>query len=156
MTVAGTVAPSDATVDVGGSPATVSSDGRFAASASVESGTTTIEVIARAPERSPAAAAVFITGAGGSDGSSGGSSGSGGSAGGIPTDTTSCGGGLAVGPSTSCAFARNVHAEYMGKGAGTYMIFSPVMKRKYTMTCTATTVVVTCQAATGAYVYFVR
>lgn len=155
LTVAGTVTPSDAKVDVAGSPATVSADGRFSARASVEDATTTIEVIGRAPLHSPTAAAIVITHArqaSGGSSSAGGSSG--GNAGGIPTDSTSCGGGLGVGAATSCAFARNVQAAYMGRGAGTYMVYNPVTGQKNAMTCTAGTVIVTCQGAAGAYVYF--
>lgn len=154
LTIAGTVAPSDAKVDVAGSPATVSAGGRFSARASVESGTTTIEVIGRAPDRSPTAAAIVITHSMQvSAGSASGLSGASASSGGIPTDSTSCGGELSAGPDTSCTFARNVQAAYEGKGGGTYMVWSPVTKQRYAMTCTAGAVIVTCRGA-SAYVYF--
>ncbi|MGO9790996.1 MAG: hypothetical protein ACLP8S_16325 [Solirubrobacteraceae bacterium] len=167
VTVAGMVAPSDAKVDIAGSPATVSADGRFSARASVEDGTTTIEVIGRALERSPTAAAIVITHSGEKSGGSSSASGaagasssgggaSGGSTVGIPTDSTSCGGGLGVGAATSCAFAQNVQAAYTGRGAGTYMVYNPVTKQKYAMTCTVGTVIVTCQGSSNAYVYFLR
>ncbi len=154
VTVAGTVAPSDAKVDVAGSPAAVSADGQFSASASVESGTTTIDVIGRAPDRSPAEAALVISGSRQAGGS--GASGASATAGGIPTGGTSCGGGLSVGPGTSCAFARNVQAAYMGKGPGTYVVYSPATRQRYAMTCTDSTAIVTCQGATSAFVYFLR
>ena len=53
---------------------------------------------------------------------------------------TSCGGGLSVGPNTTCAFAENVEYEYfseIGSGSGTVAAYSPVTERLYTMYCTA-------------------
>ncbi|MGO9793938.1 MAG: hypothetical protein ACLP8S_31800 [Solirubrobacteraceae bacterium] len=158
VTVTGTVDPAGASVNVNGDEAAV--NGRtFVRRVSVPAtGQSTIEAIATAPERSPGAAAILVSSAANGGSAGGGSAGGGASApsGGVPTDSTSCGGGLSVGPSTGCAFARNVQAAYMGHGAGTYPVYSPVTKRLYAMTCTAATVLVTCQGANSAYVYFVR
>jgi hypothetical protein len=162
VTVTGTVDPAGASVNVNGDQAAVS--GRtFAQRVSVPAtGQSTIEAIATAPERSPGAAAILVSsaaGGGAAGGSAGGGSAGGGASatsGGVPTDSASCGGGLSVGPSTSCAFARNVQAVYMGHGPGTYMVLSPVTKQRYAMTCTAATVFVTCQGASSADVYFLR
>ncbi len=61
-----------------------------------------------------------------------------------PTGTigsgTNCGGGLSVGPSTTCAFAQNVESDYfseIGSGSGTVVSYSPVTGRYYSMYCTA-------------------
>jgi hypothetical protein len=158
VTVTGTVDPAGASVNVNGDQAAVS--GRaFVRRVSVPAtGQSTIEAIATAPERSPGAAAILVSSAANGGTAGGGATGGGGSSpsGGVPTDSTSCGGGLSVGASTSCAFARNIQAAYMGQGAGTYQVYSPVTKQRYAVTCTAATVVVTCQGANSAYVYFVR
>ncbi len=36
------------------------------------------------------------------------------------------------------------------------MVYNPVTKQKYAMTCTVGTVIVTCQGSSNAYVYFLR
>ena len=154
VTVAGTVVPSDATVDVASWRATVSSGGRFSVRAKVGEGTTTIDVIARAPARSPSESAIVITHSGKAAGGS--SSADGNFAGGIPVTSTSCGGGLSVSVNTSCAFARNVQAAYEGKGADTYMIYNPLTKQRYSMTCKTGAVLVICRGAQSAYLYFER
>lgn len=76
---------------------------------------------------------------------------SGGSSGGA----TSCGGGLSVGPHTTCAFARNVRDEYGSNGDGYQVIdvFSPVTNRYYQMTCTSGPSHV-CRGGNDATVYF--
>ncbi|MGO9972271.1 MAG: hypothetical protein ACLP01_05575 [Solirubrobacteraceae bacterium] len=157
VTVTGTVDPAGASVNVNGDQASVSG-GTFVRRVSVPAtGQSTIEAIATAPERSPGAAAILVSSAA-NGGSAGGPAGGGasGTSGGAPTDSSSCGGGLSVGPSTSCAFARKVQAAYMGQGAGTYQVYSPVTKQQYAMTCMASNVIVTCQGASSAYVYFLR
>jgi hypothetical protein len=54
--------------------------------------------------------------------------------------SSSCGGGLSVGPSTTCAFAENVESDYfaeIGSGTGTVVSYSPVTGKVYSMYCTA-------------------
>ncbi len=56
--------------------------------------------------------------------------------------SSSCGGGLSVGPSTTCAFAENVENDYyaeIGVGPGTVVSYSPATERLYSMYCTAGT-----------------
>lgn len=53
---------------------------------------------------------------------------------------TSCGGGLSVGPNTTCGFAQNVESDYfaeVGSGSGTVVSYSPVTGNLYSMYCTA-------------------
>ncbi|MDX6603092.1 MAG: hypothetical protein QOF13_2294 [Solirubrobacterales bacterium] len=53
---------------------------------------------------------------------------------------SSCGGGLSVGPNTTCGFAENVEADYfteIGSGSGTVVSYSPTTGRLYSMYCTA-------------------
>lgn len=69
---------------------------------------------------------------------------------------TSCGGGLSVGPKTTCAFAANVENDYyneIGTGAGSVLSYSPVTERLYTMYCTAGTPH-ECTGGNDASVYF--
>lgn len=58
------------------------------------------------------------------------------SAGGAPPSTASCGGGVSVGPGTSCAFARNVQAAFNAHGGGDVSVFSPTTGQTYVMNCT--------------------
>jgi hypothetical protein len=64
-----------------------------------------------------------------------------------------CGGGLVVGPNTSCAFAENVRAEYYRSGAGWISVYSPVTDRTYNMYCTSSSPHV-CTGGNNAAVYF--
>ena len=64
-----------------------------------------------------------------------------------------CGGGLVVGPNTSCAFAENVQAEYYRSGAGWISVHSPVTNRTYNMYCTSSSPHV-CTGGNNAAVYF--
>ncbi|HEX8648020.1 MAG TPA: hypothetical protein VF715_14090 [Thermoleophilaceae bacterium] len=69
---------------------------------------------------------------------------------------TSCGGGLEVGPNTSCAFARNVRDEYNssgGSGSMTITAHSPATGKVYTMSCTGGSPHV-CTGGNNASVYF--
>lgn len=53
---------------------------------------------------------------------------------------SSCGGGLSVGPNTTCGFAANVEADYfseIGSGSGTVVSYSPTTGKLYSMYCTA-------------------
>ena len=51
--------------------------------------------------------------------------------------SVSCGDGLSVGPTTSCAFARNVQSAYLESGGGntTVRAYSPTTGLSYTMSC---------------------
>lgn len=54
--------------------------------------------------------------------------------------SSNCGGGLSVGPNTTCAFAENVESNYfseIGSGSGTVVSYSPVTNKTYSMYCTA-------------------
>ena len=68
---------------------------------------------------------------------------------------TPCGGGLSVGPNTTCAFAENVRSAYGASGPGTVAVFSPVTNQTYSMTCNnqAKSGVV-CTGGNNASVYF--
>lgn len=68
-------------------------------------------------------------------------------------DTSGCGGGLVVGPNTSCGFAENVRAEYLGSGAGWINVHSPATGRSYDMYCTGSSPHV-CTGGNNAAVYF--
>jgi len=67
----------------------------------------------------------------------------------------SCGGGISVGPNTSCVFARNVASAYYDSGGGSTAVvaYSPVTNRSYTMYCQAGAQIV-CTGANNASVYF--
>ncbi len=70
--------------------------------------------------------------------------------------SSSCGGSLSVGPSTTCGFAANVEADYyseVGSGSGTVYSYSPTTGRYYTMYCSAGTPHV-CTGGNNASVYF--
>ena len=52
-------------------------------------------------------------------------------------DYGNCGGGVSVGPNTSCSFAYNVRDEYNSSGSSVIRVFSPATGRTYTMYCTS-------------------
>lgn len=56
-----------------------------------------------------------------------------------PSQSSSCGGNLSVGPNTSCAFGLLVMRAYFDNGGGSGIVeaYSPVTQRTYAMTCTA-------------------
>jgi heat shock protein HslJ len=158
--VRGTVTPANATVQVQGEPAAVG-NGVFTGTATLHGGKTTVDVIGSAPGASPGSTSVVIdrqsTARGG---------GTGGTTRqvspaptpaipneGDPSSETSCGGGLAVGPDTTCAFAENVRSAYDGSGPGTVMAYSPVTNRTYAMTCSTGSSVV-CTGGDNASVHF--
>ncbi|MGI8512752.1 MAG: hypothetical protein ACR2NH_09015 [Solirubrobacteraceae bacterium] len=89
-------------------------------------------------------------GGGGQPPASGGSSAGGGSGGG---GSTSCGGGLSVGPNTTCVFARSVREAYGGSGPGVVKAYSPATDRTYSMSCTGGSPHV-CTGGNDASVYF--
>ena len=65
-----------------------------------------------------------------------------------------CGGGVAAGPDTSCAFALNTAREWVDTSAGqTIQVFSPATKRTYTMKCRTGAEGTTCRGGKGAVVY---
>lgn len=170
VTVRGTVAPTTATVDVDGQPAAVG-NGVFTASAHLDVGKTTIDVIGSAAGKSPGSTTIVITrpgpagaGSSGKSNASSSSTSSGASNNATPgvanaqpgsgSGQTPCGGGLSVGPGTSCSFAQNVEAAYQGQGAGTYSVYSPVTGNSYTMTCNVLGTGVVCTGGNNASVYF--
>jgi hypothetical protein len=67
--------------------------------------------------------------------------------------TSDCGGGLSVGPNTSCSFAANVQAEYSRSGSGWISVYSPVTGKTYSMFCTESSPHV-CTGGNNAAVYF--
>lgn len=151
VAIRGTVSPTNAVVQIAGQPAAVG-NGVFTGSASLQQGKNTIDVIASAPGRSPGSTTLVITRPGA------GASGSSGSPSPAPSQTggqSSCGGGLSVGPATSCAFAQNVQAAYSGNGGpGTFAVYSPVTGQTYTMTCNLSGSEVTCTGGNNASVFF--
>ena len=166
VTVRGTVSPPNATVQVAGTPAAVG-NGVFTGTAPLGVGKTTIDVIASAPGLTPGSTSVVLTRPGGGGGRAPKSnnssnaavnSGSGatpGVANASPNSgsgQTGCGGGLSVGPGTTCAFASNVRAAY--SGPGTYQVFSPVTNQSYSMTCNTNSGQVVCTGGNNASVYF--
>jgi len=160
VTIRGTVSPPSATVQVQGRPAAVG-NGVFTASAELHGGKTTIDVIGSAPGEVPGSTSVVI--AQQSNNSGGGSKTSSGSSNATPgvahqqpgqsAGQTACGGQLAVGPDTTCAFGESVRAKYNQEGSGTYEVFSPVTEKTYSMTCSSGTPVV-CTGGNNASVYF--
>jgi len=146
VTVRGTVEPADAEVLVQGKPAAVD-NGVFVATAAVRRGRTRIDVIATAPEATPAsevlvvhrprarraaprteprvvAAPVIVEVV----------------RGGSPS--AACSAGLSVGPNTSCPFAEHVRAAYFQHGPGTVAVYRPVTRRTHAMTCSGAAPVV--------------
>jgi hypothetical protein len=68
-------------------------------------------------------------------------------------DTGNCGGGLSVGPNTTCGFAENVRSAYERSGSDVVTAYSPATGRNYTMYCTDTSPH-TCTGGNNAAVYF--
>jgi hypothetical protein len=166
VTVRGTVTPLSAAVMVQGKPAAVG-NGIFNADATLHAGRTTIDVIGSAAGDAPGSTSVTITRQGAAPAAprpatSGGSGTTGGGAtpgvayapAGSGTGQTSCGGGLSVGPNTTCSFAQNVEAAYRSNGPGTVDVFSPVTNQTYSMTCNNQSSGVVCTGANNATVYF--
>jgi hypothetical protein len=171
VTIRGTVDPTNATVQIQGQPAAVG-NGVFTGTAALHPGKTTIDVIGSAPGMTPGSTSLTITQQ--SSGGSGESSHHGSSSGGGATpgvagqrsspeenganqngsNQTSCGGGLSVGPDTTCEFAEAVQSAYQSSGgSSTVEAYSPVTKKDYEMTC-VTGARVTCTGGIGASVYF--
>ncbi len=162
--IRGTVTPVNATVQIQGQPAAVG-NGVFKGTATLHGGKTTIDVIASAPGATPGSTSVAVVQqsqqSGGSSKSSGGSKSSSGGANvahEVPSGSssaTSCGGGLAVGPDTTCVFAEAVESAYRSSGgSSTVEAYSPVTEKNYEMTCVTSDGEVACTGGIGAAVYF--
>jgi hypothetical protein len=168
VTIRGTVTPLNAVVQIQGRPAAVG-NGVFTGPATLHPGKDTISIIGSAPNETPDATSIVIYRqpassskpqaqpssssptastatpaiAGAAPGSEAGSG----------VGETSCGGGLAVGPDTSCAFAANVQQAYDSDGPGEVSVYSPVTNRTYEMDCVAGSQVI-CTGGNNASVYF--
>lgn len=66
---------------------------------------------------------------------------------------TSCGGGLSVGPDTTCGFAENVRVAYERNGPGAVLAYSPATGATYAMSCSTGPSVI-CTGGNDASVYF--
>jgi hypothetical protein len=163
VTVRGTVSPRDAAVEVLGQPAQVGNN-VFSSSVSLHPGANHIDVVATVPGGSPTTTALTVirsatgkttptSSSSGSGGDGGGSGGGGGSQANRAGSGSDCGGGITAGPSTSCAFARNVVSAYEQTGGGTVQVYSPVTHQTYSMSCTSSPPHV-CTGANNASVYF--
>lgn len=65
-----------------------------------------------------------------------------------------CGGGVAAGPNTSCAFALNTAKEWVDTNGGrTLQVYSPATGKTYTMRCTTNSMGTTCTGGNDAVVY---
>ena len=79
--------------------------------------------------------------------------GDGGSTGGVPAGAESCGSGVYVdSATTSCAFGRNVAADYYSSPSNTFESFSPTTGESYEMTCSGPPPIV-CTGGNNATVY---
>ena len=163
VAVRGTVNPPNATVQILGQTAQVG-NGIFTGSTSLHGGKNTIDIVASAPGSAPGSTTLTISrlshGGTSHASSGGGNSNSGRSSGGtyVPnaqpaSSGAPCGGGLSVGPSTSCAFAVNVRDAFNANGPGTLAVYSPVTGQTYSMTCSASSPHI-CTGANNASVYF--
>jgi len=162
VVVRGTVSPTNATVQIQGQPAAVG-NGVFTGTATLHAGKTTVDVIGSAPGATPGSTSVVIVQQSSGSGGSGGSKSSkatpaiAGATGSSESGQTSCGGGLAVGPNTTCVFAEAVRSAYRDSGASeTVMAYSPVTNKDYEMTCVTHGLQVACTGGIGASVYFAQ
>jgi hypothetical protein len=165
INVQGTVTPNDATVQINGQSVAVG-NGVFTGTATLQSGTNSVAVIGSASGYTPASTTILVTQKSkqtssstsqskSKSSSSGGQKATPGIAHAAPTagGQTPCGGGLSVGPDTSCAFGENVYQAYEDYGPGNVTAYSPVTGLNYTMYCSGSTPVV-CTGGTNASVYF--
>lgn len=162
VTIRGTVTPLNAVVQIQGKSAAVG-NGVFTGPATLHSGKTTIAIIGSAPDEAPDATSLVVyrqpptgrsvTQAKPASSASTATPGVAAAAPGSGSAETQCGGGLAVGPDTSCAFAQNVQAGYDGRGPGEESVYSPVTSQTYEMDCVAGNQVV-CTGGNNAAVYF--
>lgn len=149
VTVRGTVAPSDATVQIVGQSAQVG-NGVFTGSVALHPGSNTIDVVASAAGSAPATTTITVTRQG--QRPVHGTQVQVRRAPPLPS-TTSCGGGLTAGARTSCPFAENVRAEYEQSGSGILEVYSPTTGQTYRVYCTSGAPHV-CTGGNGASVYF--
>jgi hypothetical protein len=167
INVQGTVTPNNATVQIDGQSVAVG-NGVFTGTATLQSGTNSVAVIGSASGYTPASTTILVTqkSAQASSSTAQNKSKSKSKSGGGPKATpgiahaaptgggqTSCGGGLSVGPDTTCAFAENVYQAYLSQGSGYVTAYSPVTQLSYTMYCSGSTPVV-CTGGNNASVYF--
>jgi hypothetical protein len=166
VTIRGTVSPANATVQIQGQPAAVG-NGVFTGTATLHGGKTTIDVIGSAAGATPGSTSITISQlsttppkAQSNPAPYGSAPASGATPAiayeapaGTVSNETPCGGGLAVGPHTTCAFAENVRSAYEANGPGTAVVYSPVTQQTYAMTCSTGTPVV-CTGGNDASVYF--
>jgi hypothetical protein len=155
--VRGTVSPSNAIVQVQGQPAAVG-NGVFTSTATLHGGKTTIDVIGSAPGATPDSTSIMVArqSTGGTAATTRPASAAATPAiayAGNGSGETACGNELAVGPDTTCAFAKNVRSAYDNTGPGTVMAYSPVTNRTYAMSCSTGDAVV-CTGGNNASVYF--
>jgi Glucodextranase, domain B len=160
VVVRGTVAPPKATVLIQGQPAAVG-NGVFTGTATLQPGKNTIDVIGSAPGATPGSTSVVIVRQSSNSPkprpSSPPSSRSRGATPGIAHESnlTSCGGGLFVGPNTTCVFAQAVQAAYEESGGSSSVeAYSPVTQKYYAMNCETGQSQVVCRGGIGASVYF--
>lgn len=65
-----------------------------------------------------------------------------------------CGGGVAAGPNTSCAFALNTAREWVDTSGGAVIqVYSSATKKTYTMKCRTNSTGTTCRGGNDAIVY---
>jgi Glucodextranase, domain B len=147
VTVRGTVSPNDATVQILGKPAQVG-NGVFVGSVPLHAGSNAIDVVASAAGSTPATTTITVTQVSRHQRKRK-------IAKKAPplASRTDCGGGLTVGPNTSCPFAQNVRDAYESSGSGVLDVYSPTTGQTYRMYCTSGSPVV-CTGGNGASVYF--
>lgn len=167
VTVRGTVSPTDAVVQIQGQPAAVG-NGVFTGTATLHGGKTTIDVVGSSSGATPGSTSITVTRQStgtphhSSKGTTNVSSASaatpsvaaerGGPS--VSSGETSCGGGLSVGPDTTCEFAEAVESSYRDSGgSSTVEAYSAVTNKTYEMTCVRGTTV-ECTGGIGASVFF--
>jgi hypothetical protein len=158
VTVRGTVSPANAVVQIQGRPAAVG-NGVFTGSATLHGGTTTIDVIGSAPGATPGSASLSVAHPAprasrpAAHSASSTATPSVAQASSDYSEESQCGGGLSVGPNTTCAFAEDVRTAYEENGPGTVIAYSPVTNRSYAMSCSSGATV-ECTGGNDASVYF--
>lgn len=158
VVVRGTVSPANATVQVTGRSAQVG-DGIFSVSVPLRYGSNTIDVIASGAGAAPVTTTVTVKRpkphkkAAPKSTQTGGTAPSTNNQGSGVAGRTSCGGGVWVGPSTSCAFAANVAAVYLDNPSSSIEAYSSVTNQWYTMSCSSGSPHV-CTGGNNASVYF--
>jgi hypothetical protein len=162
VTIRGTVTPLNAVVQIQGQAAAVG-NGVFTGPATLHAGKTTISIVGSAPNETPDATSIVVYRQGGASPAATPQPAAPAAPAATPNvahetpgngaDETSCGGGLAVGPNTTCAFAANVQSAYDSNGPGEVSVYSPVTHQTYEMNCAAGGQVV-CTGGNDASVYF--